>query len=555
MAAPSELVFLPLGGVGEIGMNLGLYGFGPPRRRKWLMVDCGVSFANAESHPGVDLVFPDIRFIEAERDNLLGILLTHAHEDHFGALADLWPRLRTKVYATPFTALLLQAKLAEERGAPRIPVELVELGARFDLGPFNIEYVSLAHSIPEPNGIVLRTDAGTVFHTGDWKLDDDPIIGGPVDSTRLKAIGDEGVDVMICDSTNVLREGVSPGEGDVARAIKPLIADAPARVAVTAFASNVARLHSVAVAAAEADRRTVLVGRAMQRTVAVAREMGYMDDVPAFLGEDAFGYLPREKAALLCTGSQGEPRAALTRIARDDHRHIAFSPGDRLIYSARVIPGNERSIGQVLNALVRQKVEVITDRTHLVHVSGHPRRGELEKMYQWVRPKAVIPVHGEAVHLHEHALFARSQGVKDALEAENGDVIRLAPGPLSVIDEAPAGRLIKDGGLVVEDENEGLKTRRRLGYAGAVFVSIVVEDGEVIADPEIELQGLPDANEAGDPLEAVIYDALEELLDALPRARRRSSKDLAEAVRRNVRNTVDQAWGKKPLCVVHVIGV
>ncbi|MGE0846218.1 MAG: ribonuclease J [Flavobacteriaceae bacterium] len=556
MAPRQEMVFLPLGGVGEIGMNLGLYGFGPPRDRKWLMVDCGVSFGSADTHPGIDLVFPDIRFIESERDNLVGIVLTHAHEDHFGALADLWPRLRAKVYATPFTAALLQAKLAEENGAPRIPVEVVDLGATVGIDCFEVEFVTMTHSIPEPNALVIRTDAGTVFHTADWKLDSDPVIGGVTDVARISKIGEEGVDAIVCDSTNVLREGVSPGEGDVGRALRPLIAEAPQRVAVTAFASNVARLKSVALAAAEADRKTVLVGRAMRRAIAVARETGYLDDVPQFLGEEAFGYMPRDKVVLLCTGSQGEPRAALTRIARDDHRQIAFSPGDRLIYSARVIPGNDRPVGAVLNALIRQGIEVITDRTHLVHVSGHPRRGELQQMYQWLKPKAAVPVHGEAMHLHEHAAFARENGIANVVEIYNGDIVRLAPAPAAVVDDVPAGRLVKDGMLVLDEENRALRDRRRLAYAGMVTVSVAVDqDGELAGDPEIAIAGVPGETTEGGPVEAQVLDAVEDLFDKLPRARRRSTDALREALTRAARTTVERAWGKRPLCQVHVIEV
>src|SRR6266700_463654 len=384
------LVFAPLGGVGEIGMNLAIYGLGDARRRQWIAVDLGVSFGD-ESLPGVDLVLPDIRFLLEERRNLLGLVLTHAHEDHFGAVLDLWPRLKVPVYATPFTAALLEAKRQGEPGAPEVPVTIVPLGGRFSLGPFDIELVSVAHSIPESNGLIIRTKLGTVLHTGDWKIDPTPVIGPPTDEAKLRSLGNEGCLALVGDSTNAVREGRSPSELDVAKTLAELIRTAPARVAVTTFASHVGRLRSVAEAAAACDRDVVLVGRAMERIAQVARETGYLDGIRDFRSADVFGYLPPERVVALCTGSQGEARAALSRIAEDDHPEVSFSPGDRVIFTSRGI-------------------EVITDRNHLVHVSGHPRRGELQDMIGWVRPRTLIPVHGEPLHMAEHAALARRAG-------------------------------------------------------------------------------------------------------------------------------------------------
>src|SRR5215212_9136665 len=451
MADPrDELVFAPLGGVGEIGMNLSIYGLGNARRRSWLAIDLGVSFASEEHLPGVDLILPDIRFLLEERRNLVGLVLTHGHEDHFGAVLDLWPQLQVPIYTTPFTAALFAAKRLSEPGAPDIPVNVIALDSRFNVGPFDIELVTVTHSIPESNALIIRTPHGAVLHTGDWKLDPTPVIGSPTDEAKLKRLGDEGCIALMGDSTNAVREGRSPSEADVAKTLAELIKTARGRVAVTTFASSVSRLRSVAVAARAADREVIVVGRAMERVVQVARETGYLDGVQDFRGVDMFGYLPPDKVVALCTGSQGEPRAALARIAENEHPEIALSPGDRVIFSSRTIPGNEKEVGRVINGLINQGVEVITDRTHLVHVSGHPRRAEIEEMYGWVRPRIVVPVHGEALHLSEHAAIARALQVPEVVVCENGDLVRLAPGPAAIIDEVPAARIYKDGRLLVE---------------------------------------------------------------------------------------------------------
>jgi len=415
MAKPDELVFAPLGGVGEIGMNLSIYGFGDDRRRQWLAVDLGVSFAAEEHLPGIDLILPDIRYLEAERKNLAGLILTHAHEDHFGAIIDLWPRLKVPIYATPFSAALLAAKCANEPGAPKIPINVVPVGGRFKIGPFDIELVTMAHSIPESNALIIRTPAGNVLHTGDWKIDPTPILKDATDERKLRALGEEGCLALIGDSTNAVRDGRSPSEADVARSIADIIKNARRRVAVTTFASNVGRLRAVCDAAHAAGREVVLVGRAMDRVIGVARETGYFDGVSDLRGPDAYGYLPPDKVLALCTGSQGEPRAALARIAEDQHPDVTLSKGDLVIYSARTIPGNEKAVGRIINGLIEQGIEVITDRTHLVHVSGHPRRAEIEALIGWVRPRIVVPVHGEALHLNEHAAIARKCSVAQVI--------------------------------------------------------------------------------------------------------------------------------------------
>lgn len=555
IAAAQELVFAPLGGVGEIGMNLSIYGVGDVRHRTWLAVDLGVSFAAEEQLPGVDLILPDIRYLVEERKNLAGLVLTHAHEDHFGALLDLWPQLKVPVYATPFTAALLEAKCAGEAGSPKIPVNIVALGSRFNVGPFDIEMVTMAHSIPESNALIIRTSGGNVLHTGDWKIDPTPVLRDPTEEKKLRALGEEGCLALVGDSTNAPREGRSPSEADVARTIAELVNTAHGRVAVTTFASNVGRLRTVADAARAAGRELVVIGRAMERIVQIARETGYLEGVQDFQSVDAYGYLPPNKVVALCTGSQGEPRAALSRIAEGQHPEVTFSPGDRVIYSARTIPGNEKAVGRVINLLTEQGVEVITDRTHLVHVSGHPRRAELEELIGWVRPKVVIPVHGEALHLHEHAALARRCGVREVAQCRNGDLVQLSP-QVRVIDEVPAGRIYKDGALLVEAEARTVSDRRRLSFAGAVSVAVAITNrGEMVEDPSLDLIGIPERDREGGPMYEAVRDALIETFESLPRGRRRDPDAVAEALRRAVRAAVAERWGKKPMCHVHVLTV
>jgi ribonuclease J len=556
MAPQDELVFVPLGGLGEIGMNAALYGFGPEGRRKWILVDLGMGFAGEEHLPGVDLMYPDLRYLEEERKNLLGIVITHAHEDHIGALAELWPSLGVPVFATRFAIGLLETRRLSEPGAPKIPLHEVVSGQRLTLGPFDIEYVPVAHSIPESNALAIRTAHGLVLHTGDWKLDDTPYVGNTTAEPVFRALGDEGVLALVGDSTNVVRDGRSPSETDVAKRLGELIAAAPHRVAVTSFASNVARLKAVAVAAQACGREVVMVGRAMERVVDVAREVGYLDGVPEFRGPDMYGYLPRDKVVALLTGSQGEPRAALARVADDEHPDIALSPGDQVIFSSRTIPGNEKEVGRIINTLVRRGIDVITDRTELVHVSGHPRRAELAAMYQWTRPRIAVPAHGEDLHLAEHAAFAKAQGVPEVVRARNGSVVRLAPGPADIIDEVPAGRIYKDGDIVVGAGERAMPERRKLSFAGIVSVAIAIDDkGEIAGDPVIEVMGLPAQTRRGESIPDLIADAVGNVLDGMPRAKRRDSEAVEQSVVRTIRGTVQQVWGKKPACHVLVVEV
>ena len=551
-----ELVFLPLGGVGEIGMNAALYGFGPEKRRKWIMVDCGMGFAGEEAMPGIDLMFPDLSFIEERKADLLGIFITHAHEDHIGAISELWPRLKVPVYATRFAKSLLETRRLGEPGAPKVELREIKPGRRVTLGPFEIDFVPVSHSIPESNAVAIRTAHGLVLHTGDWKLDATPILGDVTEESAFRALGDEGILALVCDSTNVVREGRSPSEAEVAATLSRLIAEAPHRVAVTTFASNVARIRAVAEAAKACGREVIAVGRAMDRVIDVARECGFLDGLPDFRSADSYGYLPREKVVTLLTGSQGEPRAALARVSRKDHPDVTLASGDRVIFSSRAIPGNEREVGAIINDLINQGVEVVTDRTELVHVSGHPRRDEMAEMYAWTRPQTAIPVHGEALHLDEHARFARAQGVQNVVKARNGSLIRLAPGKAEVVDHVKAGRLYKDGNVLIDDRDRAIPERRKLAQAGLVSVAIAIDEtGEVLGEPAIDIIGLPNRGRGGQPLLDTVVETVGRTLSGLSKGKRRDSEAVEKAVDRAVRSAVNETWGKKPACHVQVVEV
>lgn len=554
-SSAEELVFVALGGLGEIGMNAALYGFGPPRKRKWLMIDCGLGFAGPDL-PGIDLVYADVSFVEKIRHDLLGLVITHAHEDHVGGIAALWPKLGCPVYGTRFAISLLETRRLSEPGAPNVPLHVVEQGERLTLGPFDLEFVAVAHSIPESCALAIRTPVGTVVHSGDWKIDPQPGVGAPTDEARLRAIGDEGVLALVCDSTNIFREGVSPSEADVATTLAALIADAPARVVVTLFASNVARVRAVARAAALAGREVIVVGRALERTIEVARECGYLADAPLVFSPERFNSLTRDKVCVMATGSQGEPRAAIARIAQGEHPAIALASGDRVIFSSRTIPGNEREVGRVINGLALQSVEVITDRTTLVHCSGHPRRDEVARMYEWLRPSILVPAHGEPQHLAEHARFARANGIGNVIGIRNGDMVSFGPGEPGIVDEIATGRLLQDGSILVRADDEAVRQRTRLAFAGIVSIAIAISrQGDVVGDPDVVLSGLPTRDSSGTPMDALVDKALFSTLDSLPRARRRESTTVSGAVERAVRSAVHAVWGKRPQVHVMIVEV
>lgn len=545
--ASDELVYLPLGGAGEIGMNLNLYGFGPPQNRKWLMVDLGIGFGD-ETVPGVDVVMPDITFIEEHRKNLVGLVLTHAHEDHIGAVPWLWSRLKCPIYATPFTAAVLNAKISDEGSAQDARIRVLQLSARQKIGPFDVELITLTHSIPEPNAVAIRTPLGTILNTGDWKIDPNPLIGVTTDEEALRRLGDEGVLAMTCDSTNVFVPGRSGSEDDVRTALTRVVRECRGRVAVTAFASNVARLESVIAAAHAARRHVALVGRSMFRIVNAARETGYLKSATGLIDAEEARDLPPGRVLYLCTGSQGEPGSALQRIAAGEHRDVSLEKGDTVIFSSRVIPGNEKTVFALQNALAARDVEIITDQDHHVHVSGHPARDELADMYRWVRPRIAIPVHGEMRHLHEHARLARSLQVPETLIAGNGAMIRLAPGRPEQVDEVPSGRMHRDGALVVPAHESGAKARRSMSFAGFVAVTLVIDGrSRLVADPVVVAEGIP---------EKIVGALTEAATDAAGRLRRLDDDgETAETVRRAVRRAAQSDWGKRPVVRVEVVRI
>lgn len=547
----AELVLVPLGGMGEIGMNCYAYGFGTPSDRQWILVDLGVKFGE-ETEPGIDIVLPDLTFVETNRSRLIGIVLTHAHEDHLGAVPWLWQRLGKPVYCTPFAAEVLRQKLIEADLLDEVPIKVLPLSSRFKLGQFDLEFVSVTHSIPEPNALVIRTSSGTVFHSGDWKIDRAPSIPPQLDETRLKQIGEEGVRALICDSTNVLREGHSPHECDVELALDAIITNAPRRVVVTTFGSHVGRIVSVARAARRLGREIIIAGRAMRNMIDAARNIGLLKDVGEFLDEQSFGFIPPEKAVLICTGSQGEPRAVLARIADDTHAMIALDPGDTVVFSSRTIPGNEKAVSAVINKLARQGLKIITADQALVHTSGHPRRGELKEFYGWLKPSLLVPMHGEVWHLETHAEFAKAAGIAETALVLNGQMLRLAPGPSEVVAEVTAGRLHVDGKLIVPAIDGPARLRRKLSFVGVVFVSLVFDDKcNILSEPGILLDGSPSDDGEGTAFDEILMDAVDLVLDSIPRARRKHDDVVRDTVRNAVRRAAEEIWGKKPVC--HVI--
>ena len=544
-----ELIFLPLGGAAEIGMNLNLFAVDG----QWLMVDLGVTFGD-DSMPGVDVVMPDPAFIEARQDDLLGLVLTHAHEDHCGAVPYLWPRLRCPIYCSPFTASIVRRKLAEAGLQNEAEINVVPLGGRLDIGPYNIELITLTHSIPEPSALAIRTRHGTILHTGDWKFDPAPLVGEPPDEAALRRVGEEGVLALIGDSTNVFQDGEAGSESDVRDSLIDLVKDLENRVLITCFASNVARLQTLADVAKASGREPALVGRSLTRMYEAARENGYLTDV-MFLGEHEAPLLPRDEALIICTGSQGEPRAALSRIATGGHPAVQLEPGDTVVFSSKIIPGNERSIGRLHDLLVQQNVNVINEKDAFIHVSGHPCRDELVRMFGYIRPNTVVPVHGEVRHLYEHAALAESCQVPNTVVATNGRMVRLAPGTPEIIDAVETGRLAVDGGRVIPLDSVILRERRRVLYQGSVVASLVVDGrGDLMVDPQVTLTGLLDDEDDVELFDAVL-DAIDEAVEDLPPAQARNDGALEEAVRLAIRRTVNTLAGKKPTTDVHLMRI
>jgi ribonuclease J len=551
----NELVFLPLGGSNEIGMNFNLYGFGPPHARKWIIVDIGVTFGD-QTTPGVDIIMPDPSFIEQHRKDILAIVLTHAHEDHIGAIGWLWPRLKAPVYATPFTAFLVREKLRDADLLDKVKITEIPLSGQFDIGPFHIELVTLTHSIPEPNGMAITTPLGTILHTGDWKIDPDPLLGEPTDITALKRIGDKGVLAMVCDSTNVFQEGSAGSEADVRVALEQLIGTLKGKVAVGCFASNVARMSSVIRAAENAGRRVCLLGRSMHRMAAAARSVGMLQDCKPFVNDQEANSFPKSKILYLCTGSQGESRAALSRIAEGNHPHISLGEGDACVFSSRVIPGNEIPIRNLQNRLAGRGVRLYSDRDHPgIHVSGHPCRDELAQMYQWARPQIAIPTHGERRHLLEHLAFARELQTPQAVAPKNGDMVRLAPGRAEIIDEVVSGRLFLDGGVLTPENSDPLRERRHAAANGVLIVAVTLDKkNKLAADVEVRGIGLPGDEDY--PLSDAFDDLAEDAEDAIANMAaeaRSDDRSVQQAVGRTLKKTAQRIWERRPVVETVVV--
>jgi ribonuclease J len=545
MTPGNELLFLALGGSGEIGMNVNLYGC----RGKWIMVDCGVIFGNPD-YPGIDLILPDLQFIEERLDDLLGIVLTHGHEDHIGALPYLALDLGVPLYATPFTAGLIYGKLDEEGIADRVELNVVREEEPFELGPFGIRYVPLAHSIPEGNAVLIDTPYGRVFHTGDWKIDDTPVMGSASTAQELTEIGDQGVLALVCDSTNVFNPEASGSEQEVREGLDKVIAGAKGRVLVTTFASNAARLQTLGEAARDTGRAMCVAGRSLDRILRVAKATGYLRSFPETVDFETAMTLPRDKVMIVATGGQGEPRAALARIADGTHQ-LKLDQGDRVIFSSKQIPGNELAIGRIMNSLAAKGVEMVTDRQAFVHVSGHPGRPELAEMYRWIRPEILVPVHGEMRHIAEQARFGLEQGIPGAVVQSNGDIIRLAPGRPEKLGEAPAGRLVLDGDVILPADGSTINERRKLGLYGQMSVAVAIrKDGRVAGEPEVRIQGVP-VEEDREPF-------IEEACLAAAKAAAAAGRDrekLREAVRLATRRVAVKWTGKKPVVDVMLIEV
>ncbi len=544
-----ELVFLPLGGSNEIGMNFNLYGFGPPHARKWIVVDLGVTFGD-QTTPGVEIILPDPTYIEEYAKDIIGIVLTHAHEDHIGAVAWLWPRLKAPLYATPFTAFLLREKLREQGLLAEAPITEVPLSGTIKLGPFELTLITLTHSIPEPNGVAIRTPLGTILHTGDWKIDPDPLTGPVTDVAAIRALGDEGVLAMVCDSTNVFVDGEAGSEAEVRETLNALIGSLKGRVATACFASNVARMDTIIRAAEAAGRRVCLVGRSMIRMSQAARSVGLLADIAPFVPDNEARHFPADKILYLCTGSQGEPRAALSRIAEGNHPHVSLGSGDACVFSSRIIPGNEIPIRNLQNKLADRGVRLYTERDHPgIHVSGHPCRDELKRMYQWARPHISVPTHGERRHLLEHAALAKDLQIPHAIAPRNGEMVRLAPGAPGIIDEVPSGRLYVDAGVVTAENGDALRERRHASFNGVLTISVALDGrNRIVSGPQLKAVGMPGDGEY--PLEEALIDLADEARESLQRMSGDDRDDdhmVESALTRATKKAAFRIWKRRPV--------
>ena len=549
-----ELLFCPLGGAGEIGANMNLYAYGNPGEHKWIMVDIGVTFAD-DSLPGIDLIYPDPGFIVDKKEDLLGIVLTHAHEDHIGAIAHLWPKLKCKIYATPFTAVLIKEKFREKHIDINKYLKIVELNGIINLGPFNIEYVTMTHSILEPNGLKIKTPAGVVLHTGDWKIDENPMVGKNMDIDKLQQIGNEGVLAMVCDSTNIFSVGRSGSESTVRKSLLDIMSRLKKRIIMTSFASNVARMETIFYCAEKTGRQISLVGRSMHRIYKAARQCGYLKNIIEPIDPREAKNISREKIVYLCTGSQGEPMGAMMRISSYIHPDVFIEKGDTVIFSSKIIPGNEKKLYKLHNQLVKDGIEVISEENEFVHVSGHPNRDEMKDMYSWIKPKCVIPVHGEHRHMMEHVSFAKDMQVPYPVLVENGDIVKISPGEKpAVYDKAPSGRLYLDGNISVEEDSKSIKDRKNLSANGYLEVTILITPkGNIHNNPILTFKGLPINEE--DEFIYGLEEEIEKTSKSFKLGNKQQEHNLIDALKTACRKFTKEKTGKRPFTNINLVRV
>ena len=549
-----NLLFCPLGGSGEIGMNMNLYAYGKEENQKWIIVDMGVTFAD-DSVPGIDLIYPDAGFIIDKKDELLGIVLTHAHEDHIGSILHIWPKLKCKIYATPFTAVLIQEKFKEKKIDITNYLKIVELNSQIKLGPFEIDFVTLTHSILEPNGLSITTPEGVILHTGDWKVDPNPLIGNKVDEKKLRSIGEKGVIAMICDSTNVFSPGRAGSEKDVRESLLKIISSQKKRVLVTSFASNVARMESIFYIAKQTKRNISLVGRSMNRIYKAAKQCGYLKDVIKPVDPREANKISRERVIFLCTGSQGEPMGALNRIANEVHPDVNIESGDTIVFSSKIIPGNEKKLYALQNSFVKKNIEVITEENAFVHVSGHANREDLKDMYQWVKPKCVIPVHGEHRHMKEHISFAKEMQIPFNLKIENGDIIRISKDQKpEIIDQAPTGKIYLDGNVAVSLDSPSIKERKNISVNGLLEITLIISSNGKIKKPVISFRGIPE-DETSEPLKFDLEDEITKTCKRFAVNNFKQEKNLIDAIKQNCRKIIREKTGKRPFTNVNIARV
>ena len=546
-----QLIFCPLGGSGEIGANMNLYAYGPEDNQKWIIVDMGVTFAD-DSLPGIDLIYPDPGFILDKKDDLLGIVLTHGHEDHIGAVVHIWPSLKCKIYATPFTAVLIQEKFKEKRIDISQYLKIIQLSGKINLGPFEIDFITLTHSILEPNGLCITTPAGVILHTGDWKIDPNPLIGGNMDQRKLKEIGEKGVIAMICDSTNIFSEGRAGSEGEVRESMLRIMEGKSKKIIVTSFASNVARMETIFYCAKKTGRNICLVGRSMHRIYKAARKCGYMQNLIEPMDSRDAKKIPREKIIYLCTGTQGEPMGAMNRIVNGIHPDVYLEQGDTVIFSSKIIPGNEKKLYQLHNLITKADVEIITEENAFVHVSGHPNRDDLKDMYSWVKPKCIIPVHGEHRHMKEHVIFAKKMQIPQTVLIENGDIVKIFPGKKpEVIDKAPSGRMYLDGSIGVSSDSQSIKERKNLSLNGYLEVTLIVSNNGKIKKPVISFKGIPENSFDGN----MIFDMEDEIVNicrTFSLESKNQERNLMESLKQNCRRIIRDRTGKKPYTNINI---